>query len=268
VAGEATTTGGEAHAFLYTDGVMIDLGTLGGSWSQSVALNAAGQVAGNGATANDGETHAFLYTDGVMIDLGTLGGPTSTAQAINGAGDVVGFSDAPDGTRAFVYTQGQLLDLNTLIPADSGWRLDYATGINDSGQIIGSGIVDGASHAFLLTPVETAVAQVQPPINTDGSSIFNARRGVVPVRFTLALNGQPTCQLPPATIRVTRTAGGATGAVDESVYLAAADSGSNFRIDDCQYVYNLAASSLGTGTYRVEIVIDGRVAGHAEFTLR
>jgi hypothetical protein len=74
--------------------------------------------------------------------------------------------------------------------------------------------------------------------------------------------------LPPATIAVTRTTGGTTGQIDESVYSAAADTGSNFRIDTCQYVYNLSASALGVGTYRVDILIDGQVVGSATFQLK
>jgi hypothetical protein len=68
---------------------------------------------------------------------------------------------------------------------------------------------------------------------------------------------------------VTRTAGGTLGTVDESTYLANADNGSNFRIDPtaCQYVYNLAASPLGVGTYRVDISIEGIVVGNAVFAL-
>jgi hypothetical protein len=111
-------------------------------------------------------------------------------------------------------------------------------------------------------------AEVQQPINPDGSSVFNVRRGVVPVKFTLTLGGVATCDLPPATIAVTRTAGGATGQIDESVYSGAADSGSNFRIDSCQYVYNLRPSALGVGTYRVDILIDGQVVGSTTFQLK
>jgi len=50
----------------------------------------------------------------------------------------------------------------------------------------------------------------------------------------------------------------------------AADNGSNFRIDPTayQYIYNLAASSLGVGTYRVDISINGSVVGHAVFALK
>jgi hypothetical protein len=113
-------------------------------------------------------------------------------------------------------------------------------------------------------------AQVQEPINSDGSSVFSVKRGVVPVTFTLTSDGTPTCQLPPATILVFRTAGGVVGSVDESMYLMKADSGSNFRVDTtkCQYVYNLAASSLGPGTYKVNISIAGIVVGSGTFALK
>jgi hypothetical protein len=64
--------------------------------------------------------------------------------------------------------------------------------------------------------------------------------------------------------------GGTLAVVDESIYSTQADSGSNFRIDPtaCQYVYNLAASSLGVGTYVVDISIDGIMVGHAFFALK
>jgi len=88
------------------------------------------------------------------------------------------------------------------------------------------------------------------------------------VKFTLTLNGVATCSLPPATIAVTRTAGGTIGPVDEDLYTGPADNGSNFRIDSCQYVYNLAASALGVGTYRVDIIINNQVVGSASFALR
>jgi hypothetical protein len=58
--------------------------------------------------------------------------------------------------------------------------------------------------------------------------------------------------------------------VDESVYLLSSDNGSNFRIDTnaCQYVYNLASSSLGVGVYRVDILVRGNVVGNAVFALK
>jgi hypothetical protein len=62
--------------------------------------------------------------------------------------------------------------------------------------------------AIQQPPRPTYVAQIQQPINAGGSSVFNVRRGVVPVKFSLTFNGNPTCDLPSATIAVTRTAGG------------------------------------------------------------
>jgi hypothetical protein len=101
----------------------------------------------------------------------------------------------------------------------------------------------------------TYIATVQPPISADGSSVFNAKKGVVPVKFALTLNGIATFQLLAATIFLARTAGGTVGPLDESTFLLSADSGSNFWIDStaCQYVYNLGTSSLGTGAYSVQI---------------
>jgi hypothetical protein len=106
------------------------------------------------------------------------------------------------------------------------------------------------------------------PINADGTSVFNVSRGVVPVKFTLIQGGVATCALPPATIAVTRTAEGVVGDIDESVYAGSADTGSNFRIDSCQYIYNLSASALGVGADRVDIKINGQVIGSAVFALK
>jgi sugar lactone lactonase YvrE len=111
-------------------------------------------------------------------------------------------------------------------------------------------------------------AQVQQPINADGTSVFTAKRGVVPVKFTLIQNGVATCTLPSATIALTRTAGGTTGAVNESTYVMPSDVGSNFRIDSCQYIYNLDSSALGVGTYRVDIKINDVPVGSAVFQIK
>jgi hypothetical protein len=91
---------------------------------------------------------------------------------------------------------------------------------------------------------------------------------VIPVKFTLSCNGNPTCDLSPATIAVTRTAGGVIGEVNESLYTGPSDTGSNFRIDGCQYHYNLTSNTLGVGTYRVDILINGHVVGNATFQLK
>src|SRR5207253_5115089 len=77
---------------------------------------------------------------------------------------------------------------------------------------------------FLIAKFKYA-AQVQQPINADGTSVFSVKRGVIPVAFKLTSDGVATCQLPPATISVFRTSGGVVGSIDESVYLLKSDIG-------------------------------------------
>jgi probable HAF family extracellular repeat protein len=133
------------------DVTITDLGTLGGGYSIGTGINDAGQVIGFSSTARDAAEHAFLWQRGVMIDLGTLGGTTSHAQGINGTGQVVGWSQTSGdvATHAFLWQNGQIADLNNLIPPGSDWSLEGAAAINDAGQVVGWGVHDGKSRAFV-----------------------------------------------------------------------------------------------------------------------
>ena len=63
---------GSHRAFLYKDGVMMDLGTLGGRRSFSYDINNHGQIVGRSNDPNDFDYFAFLYDGGMMLDLNTL----------------------------------------------------------------------------------------------------------------------------------------------------------------------------------------------------
>ncbi len=93
-----------------------------------------------------------------MQDLGLPGDDfvsvAGCCQTINNRGEVVGFSfPGPlGGGRAIVWVDKVPVDLNTLIPAGSPSYLQFASSINDAGEIVGWGTINGDVHAFLATP--------------------------------------------------------------------------------------------------------------------
>jgi RHS repeat-associated protein len=221
VTGAATNSTGALDAFFFSADKMFDLGALPGGEKLSIrstgkGINASGQVTGlayvaygkadtflagegsmddlgpgfgNGINAfeqivgGDRAGHAVLYIGGVPFDLGTLpGGDFSYGQGINDYGQVVGHGNTkPNGPySAFLYTKGKgMVDLNTLIPSGSGWILTNAAAINNSAQIAGQGFINGAPHAFLLTPTGLITPQSNscdcPPGNSSQPQVGAAQ---------------------------------------------------------------------------------------------
>jgi len=146
IAGTNGTASGRQHAFLWRDGKMVDLGTLGGRDSGASGINDQGEIIGTSLTAPPARLHAFVWRNGTMTDLGTLGGRSSRPRALNGRGQVVGESFTAGGqVHAFLWENGKMRDLGTLGGSDS-----YASAINERGQVVGtSSTAKGVQHAFL-----------------------------------------------------------------------------------------------------------------------
>ncbi len=146
--GQVTGLAG-SHAFLYSGGVMHDIGTLGGDYSEGWGVNASGHVVGE-AGPGSGPRHAFLYRDGVMTDLGVLEGDSSIAMDINNAGQITGTSTVietdPDLKHAFFHDGTSMHDLGTL-----GGMSSAGNAINSSGWVTGYAqmAVLTQLHAFL-----------------------------------------------------------------------------------------------------------------------
>jgi probable HAF family extracellular repeat protein len=195
---------GSYHAFRYTDGVgMVDLGTLGGELSIGEDINDLGQVVGT-SESKDGFYHAFFYSErSGMVDLGrgnamvinNHGDIAGTSPVASGPvffrdGTIVPVpstmfghltvNDMNDHNRfvgttwtlespmvAYLGTESNgLVNLNTLIATNSGWRINTAFGINNHGQIAGTGVVSGRELAYRLDPIPPKLA-----VSTAGTNV-------------------------------------------------------------------------------------------------
>ncbi|HEY7097968.1 MAG TPA: hypothetical protein VH437_14675 [Terriglobales bacterium] len=159
VVGYSYNTRGDFRAFLWQSGTMSDLGTLGGDWSQAYAINDVGQITGSAYLSGNFGPHAFILSNGTMVDVDKRSKLLQSAGlSINRTGIVVGKMQIPGGQfvtfDAMIVINGKMTDLNTLIAPGSGWILQEAHGINDSGQIVGLGLLNKQTRAFLLTPVQ------------------------------------------------------------------------------------------------------------------
>src|SRR6266478_4652234 len=103
----------QTHAFLWQNGRMQDLGTLGGTFGYPNMINGRGQIAGFSDVAGDLSGHAFLWESGVLKDLGTHGGTVSEARCINDARDAAGYATFPGDqvVHATLWTNGKIVDL-------------------------------------------------------------------------------------------------------------------------------------------------------------
>jgi probable HAF family extracellular repeat protein len=163
VVGEST-----GHAFLWQEGAMTDLGTLGGQYASAHGINDLGQVVGDSVSATGVYSHTVLWEDGVISDLGTLGAWNSYGYDINNLGQVVGEGSTAAGDRAFLWeAETGMTELGTL-----GGMHSNAMAINDIGQVVGYSTTNSSdeSHATLWT--------VPVPVVTPEQSIADAIEAV------------------------------------------------------------------------------------------
>jgi probable HAF family extracellular repeat protein len=179
-----------AHGFVYRDGVFMDVGTLGGPYSEVAGVNDRGAAVGKSLTSGF-QYHPYVYQDGVIKDLGTFGGSFGIATSINNRGEVVGTAhDSANMQQAFIYDGAAIRRLLPNVPESA------ATAINDHGAVIGWMHAAGTSWVYddgvltMLDQIPQVAAAglhwlVPTAINDRGWITGYANRGTQTVAFLL-----------------------------------------------------------------------------------
>jgi 6-phosphogluconolactonase len=169
------------HAFIYQGSGLVDIGTLGGTYSEGTSINDQNEIAGVSSVTGSSLNHLFLYAKGHMSDLGTVAGQSIVNALINNRGEIVGsatasnfifrghsfekipltpaglnnkghiagsYTPANGSSHASLYRDGRLIDLNDLVDPSLTF-LTVANGISDNGKIVAKGL---NGHLYVLTP--------------------------------------------------------------------------------------------------------------------
>jgi len=189
--------------FLWQDGEMIQLPTLGGNNGVAMAISNRGQLAGfaENSTPDTGcpspqvlHFMPVVWEKEVIHKMPTFGGdPDGVAQQINDKGEVVGGSGtcATFNTNflynlvpvhALLWENGKAIDLGNLGGKTGQAGGNIAYDINNQGQVVGNSDLPGDTtfHAFLWTKgtgmqdlgtLSGDVASVSISINDAGSAV-------------------------------------------------------------------------------------------------
>lgn len=181
IVGRYSTATGAEEAFLYSDGTFTTINFPGAAYTEPLGINNAGQIVGwlnestgflysggafsmfqypgtnnlAGVTSANGINDSgqivgnfsgamalpsigcFFYSGGSFT---TIAGVTCQANGINDKGQVVGDNPTP-----FLWSNGAFIPTN--LPNSA-----FPSGINNSGQVVGTYVVNGNVEGFLATP--------------------------------------------------------------------------------------------------------------------
>ena len=178
--------------------LMIDLGTLGEQSSTATAINESGQIGGR--VGAFGGTYAVSWnvqvdaSDNVSVSATELGDVRSFDYAyvydVNDAAQVVGFASnnvnfyfskcRKKDDEPYLWQNGKVIKFESLVSDMGGFAdLDHLTGINNSGQIIGTDhlsdtFCDPTTRSFIALPSTTVTAQFALAADEPGEAVVSS----------------------------------------------------------------------------------------------
>jgi probable HAF family extracellular repeat protein len=174
-----SAVGSAIHGFLWRNGQMTDLGV-----SDAKAINNTGLIAGR-SVLNAVIWQYDITNPNSVPTMRQLPIPagffSATATAVNDSGDVVGYAGSPNiDSHAILWRDEIAIDLGVW----PGGHYSVANGINNLGQIVGTGTVagDNLDHALMWTfgptptptPTATATATHTPTPTPTATSTATA----------------------------------------------------------------------------------------------
>ncbi len=213
-------------------------------------------------TIDPGETivHELIGTTNIEVQPGVVDtvGPTivhsmvNTQYVLNASPFTFTYSaeDTLSGVKSLsailngnALTNGQAVNLTT-----PGTNTIVITAEDNAGNITTETINFTVAYTF---------GGYLMPVKADGTGIYNLNR-TLPIRFQLTDANNQIITSATAQLFLAKIQDGIVGTDEIPLSTSAADTGNLFRYDntESQYMYNLATSSLGVGTWQIKVILD------------